>query len=263
MKIKRQKQAKKSISFYKYNFSFREPFQILLDGTFCQAALKNKIQIKEQLPKYLMGEVQLCTTSCALKELEVLGKQLYGAKIILQRFQVRKCPHVKDPVSASECFLSMLQETNPQHYFIATQFSAPYSSIIGPHSDLRPEEDPRRPAALHRPQHHSPGQSQPRVAATRAGRPAGGAGEREPAAEHQQPEEAAGPRPDGRREKREEEEEETEQPQPSELPEEEEEERRSDGAAEEDRGGREEETQPTQEKKNGGRKQDGRLNVLI
>ncbi|XP_035814561.2 rRNA-processing protein UTP23 homolog [Amphiprion ocellaris] len=121
MKIKRQKQAKKSISFYKYNFSFREPFQILLDGTFCQAALKNKIQIKEQLPKYLMGEVQLCTTSCALKELEVLGKQLYGAKIILQRFQVRKCPHVKDPVSASECFLSMLQETNPQHYFIATQ----------------------------------------------------------------------------------------------------------------------------------------------
>lgn len=62
MKIKRQKQAKKTISFYKYNFSFREPFQILIDGTFCQAALKNKIQIKEQMPKYLMGEVQLCTT---------------------------------------------------------------------------------------------------------------------------------------------------------------------------------------------------------
>lgn len=62
MKIKRQKQAKKTLSFYKYNFSFREPFQILIDGTFCQAALKNKIQIKEQMPKYLMGEVQLCTT---------------------------------------------------------------------------------------------------------------------------------------------------------------------------------------------------------
>lgn len=62
MKIKRQKQAKKAISFYKYNFNFREPFQILIDGTFCQAALKNKIQIKEQLPKYLMGEVRLCTT---------------------------------------------------------------------------------------------------------------------------------------------------------------------------------------------------------
>lgn len=62
MKIKRQKHAKKTISFYKYNFGFREPFQILIDGTFCQAALKNKIQIKEQLPKYFMGEVQFCTT---------------------------------------------------------------------------------------------------------------------------------------------------------------------------------------------------------
>ncbi|KAJ0003712.1 hypothetical protein NQD34_008810 [Periophthalmus magnuspinnatus] len=121
MKIKRQKQAKKNISFYKYNFSFREPFQILVDGTFCQAALKNKIQIKEQMPKYLMGEVQLCTTNCALKELESLGKELYGAKLILQRYQVRKCAHFKDPIPASECLLSMLGKTNPHHYFIATQ----------------------------------------------------------------------------------------------------------------------------------------------
>lgn len=121
MKIKRQKQAKKNISFYKYNFSFREPFQILVDGTFCQAALKNKIQIKEQMPKYLMGEVQLCTTSCALKELESLGKELYGAKLILQRYQVRRCAHFTEPVPASECLLSLLGHANPHHYFVATQ----------------------------------------------------------------------------------------------------------------------------------------------
>ncbi|XP_061738060.1 rRNA-processing protein UTP23 homolog [Nerophis ophidion] len=121
MKIKRQKQAKKTLSFYKYNFSFREPYQVLIDGTFCQAALKNKIQIKEQIPKYLMGEVQLCTTNCALKELETLGKELYGARVILQRYQVRRCPHFKNPVPASECLLSMLEETNPHHYFVATQ----------------------------------------------------------------------------------------------------------------------------------------------
>lgn len=142
MKIKRQKQAKKTISFYKYSFNLREPFQILIDGTFCQAALKNKIQIKEQLPKYLMGEVQLCTTtwvhharlpdqpespdlllcsSCAMKELECLGKELYGAKIILQKYQTRRCAHTGSPVPAAECLLSMLGEHNPHHYFIATQ----------------------------------------------------------------------------------------------------------------------------------------------
>ncbi|XP_072105617.1 rRNA-processing protein UTP23 homolog [Mobula birostris] len=121
MKIKRQKTARKLISFYKHNYGFREPFQILFDGTFCQAALKNKIQIKEQIPKYLMGEVQLCTTSCVLKELESLGKELYGAKLIAQRFQVRNCGHFKNPESASACLLSMVKDNNPHHYFVATQ----------------------------------------------------------------------------------------------------------------------------------------------
>lgn len=63
----------------------------------------------------------LLFSSCALKELESLGKELYGAKIILQKYQVRKCPHMKNPIPASECLLSMLEETNPHHYFVATQ----------------------------------------------------------------------------------------------------------------------------------------------
>ncbi|XP_073489003.1 rRNA-processing protein UTP23 homolog [Aquarana catesbeiana] len=121
MKITRQKHAKKNLSFYRNNFRFREPYQVLLDGTFCQAALKNQIQIKEQLPKYMMGDVQLCTTHCVLKELESLGKELYGAKLIAQRFQVRSCAHSKSPVDGSACLLSMIGDNNPHHYFVATQ----------------------------------------------------------------------------------------------------------------------------------------------
>nr|XP_060631789.1 rRNA-processing protein UTP23 homolog [Anolis sagrei ordinatus] len=121
MKITRQKHAKRNMGFYKYNFGFREPFQVLLDGTFCQAALRNKIQIREQLPGYLGGATQLCTTRCVLKELESLGKELYGAKLIAQRFQVRHCSHFKSPVSGSACLLSMTEGDNPHHYFTATQ----------------------------------------------------------------------------------------------------------------------------------------------
>ncbi|XP_009879327.1 PREDICTED: rRNA-processing protein UTP23 homolog [Charadrius vociferus] len=58
---------------------------------------------------------------CVLKELESLGKALYGAKLIAQRFQVRSCSHHKDPVSGSACLLSMIEEGNPHHFFIATQ----------------------------------------------------------------------------------------------------------------------------------------------
>ncbi|XP_069710670.1 rRNA-processing protein UTP23 homolog [Phaenicophaeus curvirostris] len=121
MKLTRQKHAKKNMGFYKHNFQFREPFQVLLDGTFCQAALRNKIQIREQLPGYLGGAAQLCTTRCVLKELELLGKELYGAKLIAQRFELRNCSHHKDPVSGSACLFSMIQEGNPHHFFIATQ----------------------------------------------------------------------------------------------------------------------------------------------
>ncbi|EPY79691.1 rRNA-processing protein UTP23-like protein [Camelus ferus] len=95
MKITRQKHAKKHLGFFRNNFGVREPYQILLDGTFCQAALRGRIQLREQLPRYLMGETQLCTTRCVLKELETLGKDLYGAKLIAQKCQVRNCPHFK------------------------------------------------------------------------------------------------------------------------------------------------------------------------
>lgn len=67
------------------------------------------------------GETQLCTTRCVLKELETLGKDLYGAKLIAQKCQVRNCPHFKNAVSGSECLLAMIEEGNPHHYFVATQ----------------------------------------------------------------------------------------------------------------------------------------------
>ncbi|XP_075405458.1 rRNA-processing protein UTP23 homolog [Tenrec ecaudatus] len=121
MKITRQKHAKKHLGFFRNNFGVREPYQLLLDGTFCQAALRGRIQLREQLPRYLQAETQLCTTRCVLKELETLGKELYGAKLIAQKCQVRHCPHFKNAVSGSECLLSMVGEGNPHHYFVATQ----------------------------------------------------------------------------------------------------------------------------------------------
>lgn len=53
MKVKRYKRAKRIISIYRYNFNFEPPYQVLLDGTFAMAALQNKINLREQMPKYL------------------------------------------------------------------------------------------------------------------------------------------------------------------------------------------------------------------
>jgi len=40
MKIKRYKKVQKYMNFYINNFGFRVPYQILIDATFCLAALK-------------------------------------------------------------------------------------------------------------------------------------------------------------------------------------------------------------------------------
>lgn len=39
MKIKRQKKVQRTLNFFKHNFGHRPPFQLLIDGTFCQACL--------------------------------------------------------------------------------------------------------------------------------------------------------------------------------------------------------------------------------
>lgn len=53
MKVKRYKRMKRIISIYRNNFNFHPPFRVLVDGTFALAALKNQINLREQMPKYL------------------------------------------------------------------------------------------------------------------------------------------------------------------------------------------------------------------
>lgn len=122
MKLRRYKHARRVLSFYYHNFGLHEPYQVLVDGTFCQAALKGKIQLKEQLPKYLGGTVQLVNTKCVISELLSLGEQLKGALFVAKRFQQRKCAHPStETKSATDCVLSLVGKDNPHNYILATQ----------------------------------------------------------------------------------------------------------------------------------------------
>lgn len=73
MKHKRQKHAKKVMTFYEKHFGLTPPYNILVDATFVKEALANKVNIWDQLPNYLCANVRLYTTTCALRELEAFG----------------------------------------------------------------------------------------------------------------------------------------------------------------------------------------------
>lgn len=109
------------MSIYKNNFGFREPYQVLLDGTFCQVALDHKVNIQDQLPKYLSGQCKLLTTACVVEETKRLGKPLHGAYLIVSQFPIHDCGH-EQPVSASKCLSSfIIDNKNKDHYIVATQ----------------------------------------------------------------------------------------------------------------------------------------------
>jgi len=125
MKIKRVKRASKILTFYRFSYGFVPPYSILTDGTFTQAALQNKLNLREQLPKYLGEEVELAVTKCILNELEQLGTQVYGALAICRNFITVKCPH-KPMRTAAECIghlarRSKKADSNHPKYIIATQ----------------------------------------------------------------------------------------------------------------------------------------------
>ncbi|XP_031566348.1 rRNA-processing protein UTP23 homolog isoform X1 [Actinia tenebrosa] len=121
MKVKRVKGAKKIINFYKNSFGIFEPYQVLIDLTFCQAAILGKVLLKEQIPKYFDAKVQLVTTNCIIEEGKALGPSLNGAVSIAKKFQVRLCGHKKSPVPAAECIKSIIGPSNTNRYFVATQ----------------------------------------------------------------------------------------------------------------------------------------------
>jgi len=121
MRVKRLKHVKKYLNFFTTTFGFHQPYQILLDLTFCQEALTYKVNIKEQIPKYIEGESQLFTTSCILAEGEVLGPQLGGAVHICKQFKLRKCGHKKESVPAEQCIRELIGQSNPNRLIVASQ----------------------------------------------------------------------------------------------------------------------------------------------
>ncbi|XP_011311139.1 rRNA-processing protein UTP23 homolog [Fopius arisanus] len=121
MKITRYKKVHKYLSFYMNNYQFRPPFQVLIDGTFCFAALQEKFNIQDQLPKYFQQETKLLTTPCVIMETEKLGQRTHGAMLIVKKFPVHRCSHEKHPTTGSKCLRSMIKKGNPSRYIIATQ----------------------------------------------------------------------------------------------------------------------------------------------
>lgn len=58
MRQKRAKTYKKLMASYSLAHGFRQPYQVLIDSTFCAYAVKNHIEIAKQLGVVLQGQAK-------------------------------------------------------------------------------------------------------------------------------------------------------------------------------------------------------------
>ncbi|KAJ3361435.1 Small subunit processome component [Allomyces javanicus] len=123
MKVKRQKTHRKLMQLYCASFNFREPYQLVVDGTMVHVALQFRIDLRTVVPSTLAAETKLFTTPCVIAELRQLGQDYLGAVLASNRFEARRCGHAKG-TSAAQCLKDLVGTDNPHHLMIGTQDAA-------------------------------------------------------------------------------------------------------------------------------------------
>ncbi|KCV70631.1 hypothetical protein H696_02988 [Fonticula alba] len=146
MKVHRVKSSQKHINFFRHNYGFRSPIQVLVDAELCRIALRGKIDLRDQLPQHMGLPVKLLTTACVLAELRKLAAEsdahlaklgasatdrdrkdataASGAIFVARRFDQRRCDHSEgNEVDGSICIASIIGDVNQHRYMVACQNS--------------------------------------------------------------------------------------------------------------------------------------------
>lgn len=120
MRVKRAKNHRRILRFFRLAFNLKEPYRVLVDGPFISHALHHKFHVKEQLPKMLSGGATLMVTNCIMAELRSLGDSALGAAIIAKGYYRIKCGHDR-PISAARCVCEQIGKDNERSFMVATQ----------------------------------------------------------------------------------------------------------------------------------------------
>lgn len=120
MKVKRHKRIRKHLQYYLITYGIRPPYKVLLDGAFLQAALENKVLIKEQIPKLLQEETSVMVTKCVVHALKEAGSFFRGAAMIGDKLAHARCAHT-GVVPPGECLRQLLADGNPDQFLVGAQ----------------------------------------------------------------------------------------------------------------------------------------------
>ena len=110
MRLKNKKATRRALSFYAVHFGLREPFTVLVDGTYLSNATVDALST-------ILPKIECVTTKCILEELKEL--QLKDELKQARKMKTLRCSH--ESAGAEECIIgalrSMVKTPNPAKPF--------------------------------------------------------------------------------------------------------------------------------------------------
>lgn len=102
MRIGKKSRARRALAFYRCAYGIKQPFRVVVDGTALQAAANMKVDLREELPKILGGQVEVMVTRAVVAELRQLGKEFKSATAMAKRLPKLDATTSSQPGAASE-----------------------------------------------------------------------------------------------------------------------------------------------------------------
>jgi U3 small nucleolar RNA-associated protein 23 len=94
MRIKRGRNYKRIVKFYRVNYGFHEPYAILADGNFLHEFVKAGQDVKRLLGRLLTGVVHMVITDCVFQEVRSLKDRLTpGTFELVASYSREACRH--------------------------------------------------------------------------------------------------------------------------------------------------------------------------
>ncbi|RMD40585.1 hypothetical protein DV735_g4537, partial [Chaetothyriales sp. CBS 134920] len=164
MRAKRSKKYRKIMSAYQMAFSFREPYQVLLDAAFLRTCHAFHMPLQKYLENTLHGQCKIFVTQCTLEKVMKEQEKLLGKRRRPEflppptEVPLRYCKHRNDEgeelgvLEEHHCLLDLVAgqpkgnevPKNKQHYILATADAADDDQKEGqqrrrgkPHIDVR------------------------------------------------------------------------------------------------------------------------------
>lgn len=118
MKKNLKKSYKCFKSIFEIGFGFHQPYQVLVDTSFCLAVIDQKIEFFVSLSKVIQGEVKVLVPKCVIRKLQSCGAN--HSLQFAQNMEIIQCNHTLDDQIMEDCITKKVQNDNPFHYIVAS-----------------------------------------------------------------------------------------------------------------------------------------------